>query len=81
MPIFPDRCQAVATDGLYVDQRRLLDAETLFVLQHAGMAAFSRTPGAGTGPTQGLPTMNAFMVIAPRQDELAVLLVEQKRCR
>src|SRR5579875_3874429 len=81
MPVFPHRRQAITSDRFYVYQRGFFGRETLFVLQHARLPAFARTPGTGTGPTQRLPTVNAFVFIAPGENESPVFFIAQKRYR
>src|SRR5258708_128962 len=79
--VFPDRRQAVAPHGQQVDQRSLFLAQALFASQHAWLAALASTPGAGTGPAQGLPVVDTLVLIAPTENQLALLLVQQKRGR
>ena len=78
MAVFPHRRQTVATNRLYVNQRRLLNAQALLFGEHSGQAALACAPGTRTGPAQRFPTVYALMLIAPRQDELPMLLVQQK---
>src|SRR5690349_13148940 len=50
--IFPDGCQAIASDWFDIHQRCLFNGQACLILQHSRLTAFACAPGTGTGPAQ-----------------------------